>query len=50
MDAQATPPGLVASPITEVRVRLEITSHINITAYVARQRANRFLLTEIGDQ
>ena len=31
-------------------MRLEITSPINITAYVARQRANRFLLAEIGDQ
>ena len=40
----------MVSPDSQVRVRLEITSHINITAYVARQRANRFLLAEIGDQ
>lgn len=50
MDTQMALPGLMVSPDSQVRVRLEITSPINITAYVARQRANRFLLTEIGDQ
>lgn len=50
MDAQAAFPGLMVSPDSQVRVRLEITSPVNITAYVARQRANRFLLAEIGDQ
>lgn len=50
MDTQMALPGLTISPDSQVRVRLEITSPINITAYVARQRANRFLLNEIGDQ
>ncbi len=50
MDAQAAFPGLMVSPDSQVHVRLEITSPVNITTYVARQRANRFLLAEIGDQ
>lgn len=50
MDIQMTLPGLMVSPDSQVRVQLETTSNINITAYVARQQANRFLLAEIGDQ
>ena len=37
MDTQVTLPGLMVSPDSQVRVRLEFTSHINITAFVARQ-------------
>lgn len=50
MDTQMALLGLMVSPDSQMRLRLEITSHINITVYVARQRANRFLLAEIGDQ
>ncbi len=50
MDTQMALPGLMVSPESQVLVRLEITSRINITAFVARQRANRFLLTQVGDQ
>lgn len=50
MDAQVALPGFTVSPDSTVRLRLEITSPINISAFVARQRANRFLITHIGDQ
>ena len=50
MDTQVSLPGLMISPDSQVRVRLEVTSLINITIFVARQRANRFLLIEVGDQ
>jgi hypothetical protein len=50
MDAQVALPGFTVSPDSTVSVRFEITSHINVTAFVARQRANRFLITHIGDQ
>lgn len=50
MNTQLTLPGLMVSPDSRVLVRLEITSPINITAFVARRQANRFLLTQIGDQ
>lgn len=50
MDSLVALPGLMISPDSTVSVRFEITSHINVTAFVARQRANRFLITHIGDQ
>jgi hypothetical protein len=50
MDAQVALPGFTVSTDSTVSMRLEITSHINISAFVARQRANRFLITHIGDQ
>ncbi len=33
-----------------VSVKIEINTNINISAYVARQKANRFLILEAGDQ
>jgi hypothetical protein len=39
MDAQVALPGFTVSPDSTVTVRFEITSHINVTAFVARQRA-----------
>ena len=43
-------PGISIFPDSRVVVRFEISADVNVTAYSARQRANRFLIAQIGDQ
>jgi len=43
-------PGVSMFPDSRVVVRLEISADVNVTAFSARQRANRFLFAQIGDQ
>jgi hypothetical protein len=43
-------PGVSMFPDSRVVVRFEISADVNVTAYSARQRANRFLIAQIGDQ
>jgi hypothetical protein len=50
MDTLVSLPGLTVSPYSRVVVRFEISADINITAFAARQRANRFLIMQVGDQ
>lgn len=35
---------------SRVSVKIEVSAEINVTAYVARQKANRFLILQAGDQ
>jgi len=35
---------------TRVKIKIELSSDINITPFVARQKANVFLLTHLGNQ
>jgi hypothetical protein len=50
MVQQTSLPGATISPKSKVVVRMEISTEVNISASVARQRANRYLITQIGDQ
>lgn len=50
MTSQMSLPGLKVFPGSKIVARFEITADVNITAFVARQRANRFLMALIGDQ
>lgn len=43
-------PGISIFSDSRVVVRFEISADVNVTAYSARQRANRFLIAQIGDQ
>lgn len=35
---------------SRVSVKIEVSADLNVTAYVARQKANRFLILQAGDQ
>lgn len=35
---------------SRVSFKVEVNADINVTSYVARQKANRFLILEVGDQ
>lgn len=50
MASQVSLPGLMISPDSRVVLRLEISTDVNVTAFAACQRANRFLINQIGDQ
>ncbi len=50
MDSLVSLPGMTVSPDSKVVVRFEISADINFTAFAARQRANRFLIMQVGDQ
>ena len=50
MVQQTSLPGATISPKSKVVVRMEISTEVNISASAARQRANRYLITQIGDQ
>ncbi len=55
MVEQVTPTGAALTGIElptpgRVSVKIEISTEINVSAYVARQKANRFLILQAGDQ
>jgi len=50
MAEQATLVGWPVTGQTKVNVRIEVTAQINVSAFVARQKANRFLILQVGDQ
>ncbi len=43
-------PGWKPAAQSIVNIKVEVTASVNISAYVARQRANRFLILQVGDQ
>ena len=50
MVEQATLAGLELPTDSQVSVKIEISTRVNISAFVARQQANSFLIVEAGDQ
>ena len=50
MAEQATLSGMLPAGQSKVNVKIEVTAQINVSAFVARQKANRFLITQVGDQ
>ncbi len=50
MVEQATLTGLDLPATGTVSVKIEISAEINVSAFVARQKANRFLILQVGDQ
>ena len=50
MTKQTTLTGIELPVPGRVSVKIEIDTEINISAYVARQKANRFLILQAGDQ
>lgn len=50
MTQQASISGVQLPPASRVSLKIEIDSEVNITAFVARQKATRFLIMEVGDQ
>ena len=50
MAEQATLSGMLPVGQSTVNVKIEVTAQINVSAFVARQKANRFLITQVGDQ
>jgi len=50
MAKQTTLAGIEIPVPGRVSVKIEIDTEINISAYVARQKANRFLILQAGDQ
>ena len=50
MAKQTTLTGIEIPVPGRVSVKIEIDTEINISAYVARQKANRFLILQAGDQ
>lgn len=48
MPEQATLVG--GAPVGEITIKIEVTTQVNISAFVARQRANRYLIVQVGDQ
>jgi len=50
MSDQATLTGWMPAGQSKVDVKIEVTSQINVSAFVARQKANRFLIAQVGDQ
>lgn len=47
---QVTLTGLDLPAAGRVSVKIEISAEINVSAFVARQKANRFLILQVGDQ
>ena len=50
MTEQAALTGMELPTPGRVSVKIEIDTEINVSAYVARQKANRFLILQAGDQ
>lgn len=50
MAEQATLTGIELPASGRVSVKIEISAEINVSAYVARQKANQFLILQAGDQ
>lgn len=49
MTTQASVKG-IALPMSKVVMEIKVTADLNISTFVARQKANRFLIMEAGDQ
>ena len=50
MSQQATLPGWPMTGQSTVSLKIEVTAQINVSAFVARQKANRYLIMQAGDQ
>lgn len=50
MSAQVTLTGWTLAGQSKVNVKIEVTAQINVSAVIARQKANRFLILQAGDQ
>lgn len=50
MAHQVALPGLSPAGQSTLNLKIEVTTQINISAFVARQKANRFLIMQAGDQ
>ncbi|MBI5567968.1 MAG: hypothetical protein HY870_23930 [Chloroflexi bacterium] len=50
MSQQITLPGWPLTGQSTISLKIEVTAQINISAYVARQKANRYLIMQAGDQ
>jgi len=50
MAEQATVVGLGLPTASRVRVKIEVSTDVNISTFTARQKANRFLIMRAGDQ
>lgn len=50
MAEQVTVTGLDLPATGRVNIKIEISAEINVSAFVARQKANRFLIMQAGDQ
>ncbi len=50
MTIQATIKNLDVPDSSQVTVRIEVSTNVNISAFTARQKANRFLIMQAGDQ
>lgn len=47
---QAVLSGLPLTQQSQVNIKIEVAAQINVSAFVARQKANRFLIMQVGDQ
>ncbi|MBI4670266.1 MAG: hypothetical protein HY741_01185 [Chloroflexi bacterium] len=50
MAKQAIVTGIELPTTSHISVRIEVSSQINVSGYIARQKANRFLILQAGDQ
>ena len=50
MAEQVTVTGLNLPATSQVNIKIEISAEVNVSAFVARQKANRFLIMQAGDQ
>ena len=50
MSVQATVVGLDLPTTSRVTVKIEVSTDVNVSAFTARQKANRFLVMQAGDQ
>lgn len=50
MSDQVTLAGVELPTRSRVSVKIEVSAEINVSAFVARQKANRFLILQVGDQ
>ena len=50
MTEQAILTGIELPTASRVSVKIEVSAEINVSAYIARQKANRFLILHAGDQ
>ena len=50
MTEQVTLAGLELPAASQISIKIEISAKLNISAFVAKQRANSFLIMEAGDQ
>ena len=49
MSAQISVKG-IALPTSKVVLEIKVTADLNVSAFIARQKANRFLIMQAGDQ